>query len=205
LEQPVPTFTFTDNPCSGASVGFTSSVTGTGPYTYSWNFGDGSATSNLQNPSHVFTSLGCGTATFNVTLTITDASGCSNSVVNTITVKQQPSVEYEDVQNSFRQFNNCGLPISSNSYLISVDKSFESSGCISSYSINWGDGSANETVNALPANHTYTTAGIFNLVITASGTNGCNITKSIVVKNIGNPSGAIVNPGNTANLCSPTS
>ena len=126
LEQPVPTFSFTDNPCSGSSVAFTSSVSGTSSYTYSWNFGDGTATSNLQNPSHTFTSLGCGIATFNVTLTVTDVNGCSNSVVNTITVKQQPSIDYEDTQNPFSQFDNCGLPVPSNAYTITIDKTIGS-------------------------------------------------------------------------------
>ena len=116
LTQPAPTFSFTNNPCSGSSVGFTSSVTGTGPYTYSWNFGDGSPTSSLQNPSHIFTSLGCGSATFTVTLTVTDVNGCSNSVVNTITVKQQPNVDYEDTRNPFTQFDNCGLTVPSSAF-----------------------------------------------------------------------------------------
>ena len=204
LEQPVPTFTFTNNPCSGASVGFTSSVTGTGPYTYSWNFGDGSATSNLQNPSHVFTSLGCGTATFDVTLTITDASGCSNSVVNTITVKQQADIDFRDTRNPTRQFNNCGLPVSSSSYTITLDRKSTSAVCVSSYTIDWGDGSTPETVS-LPYSHTYTRAGTFSLIVTATADNGCTSSKIITVKNIGNPSGGIVNPGNTSNLCAPTS
>ena len=203
LQQPVPTFTFTNNPCSGASVGFTSSVTGTGPYTYSWNFGDGN-TSTQQNPSHVFTSLGCGTATFNVTLTITDASGCSNSVVNTITVKQQASVDYRDTRNPFSQFDNCGLPVSSSAYVIRLDKVVGASSCITSYTIDWGDGSTQETNVQLPFNHTYTSAGTFNLVVTAISLNGCNISKTIVVKNVGNPSGGLVNPGSTTNLCAPT-
>ncbi|REJ85288.1 MAG: PKD domain-containing protein [Bacteroidetes bacterium] len=41
---------------------------------YLWNFGDGN-TSTLPNPSHVYTSEGV----FNVSLTITDASGCSQT------------------------------------------------------------------------------------------------------------------------------
>lgn len=52
------------------SVTFTSSVSGgTGPYTYSWNFGDG-ATSTAADPSHTYTSTGV----FYPTLTVTDAN-----------------------------------------------------------------------------------------------------------------------------------
>lgn len=39
--------------------------------TYSWNFGDGTPTSNLQNPSHVYSSAGV----YTVTLTVTDNLG----------------------------------------------------------------------------------------------------------------------------------
>jgi len=162
LAQPVPTFSFTDNPCSGSSVGFTSSVTGTGPYTYSWNFGDGSPTSSLQNPSHIFTSLGCGSATFTVTLTITDASGCSNSVVNTITVKQQPTVDYEDTRNPFTQFDNCGLTVPSSAFQIRLAKVDGASSCITGYNVNWGDGSTQQSNVQLPLSYTYTSAGTFN-------------------------------------------
>ncbi|MEY4382350.1 MAG: hypothetical protein RJA92_1730, partial [Bacteroidota bacterium] len=202
--QPTPSFSFTDNPCSGSSVAFTSSVSGTSSYTYSWNFGDGTATSNLQNPSHTFTSLGCGTATFNVTLTVTDANGCSNSVVNTITVKQQPDISYRDTKNSTRQFDNCGFQKSvANNYIITLDKTVASVGCVSNYTVDWGDGSTPETVS-LPYSHTYTSAGIFNLIVTANGSNGCNISKTIIVKNIANPGAGLANPGNTAYLCAPT-
>src|SRR5262249_44573331 len=52
------------------SVGFTASAPGgTAPYTYSWNFGDGSATSTAQNPSHTYAAAG----TFTATLTATDS------------------------------------------------------------------------------------------------------------------------------------
>ncbi|MFN6388586.1 MAG: PKD domain-containing protein, partial [Bacteroidota bacterium] len=203
LTQPAPTFSFTDNPCSGSSVGFTSSVTGAGTYSYTWDFGDGTS-STQQNPSHIFTSLGCGTATFNVTLTVTDANGCSNSVVNTITVKQQADIDFRDTRNPTRQFNNCGLPVSSSSYIITLDKKTSSAICVSSYSVDWGDGSTPEIVS-LPFSHTYTRAGTFSLIVTATATNGCTSSKTITVKNIGNPSGGIVNPGNTSNLCAPTS
>jgi PKD repeat protein len=41
------------------------------PTTYSWNFGDGSPSSSLRNPSHVYTELG----TFDVTLTVSGTNG----------------------------------------------------------------------------------------------------------------------------------
>jgi hypothetical protein len=74
------------DPTTGLSALFVSSVQGlialftptviggTSPYNYFWNFGDSNATINTdiaQNPSHTFS----GPGTYNVTLTVTDASG----------------------------------------------------------------------------------------------------------------------------------
>lgn len=81
---PVADFTFLDNQCSGTAVQFNTTSSGN---SYTWNFGDG-ATSSAKNPTHTFTSLGCGTATFNVTLTVTDANGCSGTIIKPITINK---------------------------------------------------------------------------------------------------------------------
>ena len=53
------------------SVAFTGSASGgTGPYTYDWNFGDGSAHSSTQSPNHSFAAAG----DFTVTLTVNDSA-----------------------------------------------------------------------------------------------------------------------------------
>ena len=49
----------------------TANPTGTSPYSYVWNFGDGSALSYLQNPSHQYSAAG----TYTITIQITDGSG----------------------------------------------------------------------------------------------------------------------------------
>lgn len=51
-----------------------STVTGTAPFTYYWNFGDGN-TSTLASPTHTYATAGH----YLVCLTITDANGCSSS------------------------------------------------------------------------------------------------------------------------------
>ena len=48
---------------------------------WAWNFGDGT-TSNLQNPTHTY----AGNGTYNVTLTITDLSGCTNTFSNPVVI-----------------------------------------------------------------------------------------------------------------------
>jgi hypothetical protein len=67
-----PTVTFTHVSNTGGQVDFTSTVTGYND-SYSWNFGDGSATSSQQNPSHAYTANGA----YYVCLTVT------NGTVNT--------------------------------------------------------------------------------------------------------------------------
>ncbi len=201
---PVIDFVYTNNnACSGTTVYFTSSATGTGSLSYTWNFGDG-ITSTDQNPSHVFTSLGCGSATFFVTFTVTDAVGCSNSTTKSVIVKQMPDINFEDVNNKFDPFSNCSFASASNpNYSVTVGN-ISASACISSYSVNWGDGNS-ETAISFPISHTYTKLGAYNMVITALGTNGCSNSKTYIIKNVSNPSGGIISPGSTTNLCAPTS
>jgi PKD repeat protein len=55
----------------GTPIYFTSTVTGTGPFTYAWDFGDGVGTSDEANPSYTYTATG----TFTVTLFVEGACG----------------------------------------------------------------------------------------------------------------------------------
>ncbi|GGD08480.1 PKD domain-containing protein [Hyunsoonleella pacifica] len=198
---PTVDFTFDNNAaCSGIAVNFTPSATGNGPFSYNWSFGDGD-TSSSNNPSHVFESLGCGNQIFNVTLTVTDDNGCTASVTRPVTVQQKPLLEFRDVDSPFDPFNNCGNNTTDPSYTINVDIS-NVSPCVNSYDVDWGDGSAVETGVTFPATHTYTQLGSFNMEITGRGTN-CDNTVTYLIKNSSNPTGAIVNPGNTVNLCTP--
>ncbi|MFD0778683.1 PKD domain-containing protein [Flavobacterium myungsuense] len=200
---PVVDFTFTNNnACSGTPMLFTTAVTGTGPYTYSWDFGD-SETSTQQNPSHTFVATGCGTSSFSVKLTVS-GNGCTISRTKTISVKQKPDINFDDVTNPFDPFNNCSNATSDPVYKITVGNSSASS-CITSYSINWGDGSAVASNVTFPLTHTYTSIGAYNMVITALGNNGCSATKNYIIKNVSNPSGGLTSPGSTQNLCAPTS
>jgi gliding motility-associated-like protein len=76
--KPIPTFsgspTFFCNP--PGTTTFTGSATGTGPFTYLWHFGDGT-TGTGASPTHTY----AGTGTYNVSMVVTDAHGCSDSLV----------------------------------------------------------------------------------------------------------------------------
>ena len=203
---PVADFTFSDIQCSGTAVQFNTTSSGN---SYTWNFGDG-VTSSIKNPSHIFTSLGCATATFPVSLTVTDANGCSSTITKIITIKQQPNVNFIDSTvtynplNLSNQFNNCNSAGANPNYNVSVSPAASNPSCITSYSVQWHDGGTTEIFTSFPFTHSYTTLGAFTMSITAIGNNGCSTTKKYIIKNESNPAGGLVSPGSTTNLCAPT-
>jgi PKD repeat protein len=69
----------------GLRVNFTNA---TGPGTYSWNFGDGSAGNNEANPQHIYAQGG----TYNVCLTATNDCG-DNTTCQEVTVSEGSSVQ----------------------------------------------------------------------------------------------------------------
>ncbi|RYE12283.1 MAG: PKD domain-containing protein, partial [Sphingobacteriales bacterium] len=78
--KPVASFTVTNGGCTGpCTVTFTN--TSQHATTYIWNFGDGTATSALANPTHEYTAAG----TYTVTLTASGATE-SNSTSKTVTI-----------------------------------------------------------------------------------------------------------------------
>lgn len=62
--------------CPNTTVNFTDSTIFGAPITsWTWDFGDASPNSNLQNPSHTYTSSGI----YTVSLTVTDIDGCTRT------------------------------------------------------------------------------------------------------------------------------
>jgi large repetitive protein len=204
--QVTVSFTSSNNVCSGTPVQFTSTVSGgTAPYTYAWTFGGGGS-SNAQDPIHAFTSLGCGTATFQNTLTVTDATGATGTATLPITILQAPDVQLADA-NPFGNFSNCAnSPSPSNpNFTLTVNNISPGSSCITSYTLKWGDGSpavTGLTGASFPLTHTYTTLGAFDLEITAVGANGCTYTKRYTVANQTNPDIGLGTVGSTEG-CAP--
>ena len=68
---------------------FTVSPTGgTPPYKYSWNFGDGSATNSVQNPSHTYSKAG----TFTATIRVIDSASPAKSVTTKVTITARGTI-----------------------------------------------------------------------------------------------------------------
>src|SRR5205085_1547684 len=81
-----PSISFTSNITDicglSGTVNFTSTISGgPSPYTYDWDFGDGSAHVSSANPTHSYSSSTY--RTYTVTLVVTTGAGCKDTIVRT--------------------------------------------------------------------------------------------------------------------------
>jgi gliding motility-associated-like protein len=152
---PVANFNFSDV-CLNAPSNFTdASTSNVGAINqWSWNFGDGN-NSNQQNPSHTYTSEG----TYDITLTVTSANGCPNSITKQTTIFPLPVA-------SFNIPAVC-LNVSSDF----TDASVVNSGTITAWNWNFGDGSTSVQQNP---SHTYLNPGTYNVTLTVTTNNNCS-------------------------------
>jgi PKD repeat protein len=197
INAPVANFTSSPNtPCANTPINFTNTtVSGT---SYLWNFGDplsGSLNSSTAlNSSHAFSSaVGVGNQNYNVTLTVYSAPGCTSSVTKQVTVKQRPEalIKYFDedlgIYNESRNIKYCRA----SDYLLDIINYSTTIATNASYQISWGDGttgfSASSWLTDSSITHNYANFGYYNLMLTVTGTNGCNDTTSYSIYNGSNP------------------
>jgi len=196
-------FTFDpDNACAQTPIRFTPVISGGTPeLKYFWDFGDRN-TSTLKNPVHEFIASGCsGNATFNVKMVVSDADGCSATVSKTVTVKRKPYLNFEDSENPFSPFKHCPEIIIDPKFDVVLQNRSQDVSCISSYKIDWGDGTVDNAAT-FPKRHTYTKTGAFKLVITAENTSGCTLVWTHYVYNQSSPAAGIESYGGTEG-CAP--
>ena len=146
--------------CTGKNIAFTNTSSPT-PASVLWNFGDG-GTSVAPSTNHVYNAAG----TYTVTLIVTDASGCKDTLVKTnyITINQTPLASFTP--------NNviaCELPFT-------VNFTDGSTGA-GSWNWNFGDGGTSTSQNP---SHTYNNIGSNTVTLTVANAN--NTCFSTVVK-----------------------
>jgi gliding motility-associated-like protein len=157
---PVPNFTMPAAICmpnGNAVFTNTSSIPGNGSMNYSWNFGDGSATSTANNPSHVYTVSG----PYTISLTATSSNGCTKDTSKVL------NAFYDKPVASFTVSPEELCQGSPNTF---TDLSTASNSTVSSWSWTFGDGSMSTTANPTKQ---YNQPGIYTITLTVKNAAGC--------------------------------
>ena len=168
--NPLPTANFTFvSACFGQVTTFTdaSTIAGGSITTWSWNFGDpGSGannTSNIQNPTHTFSSSGPCT----VTLTVTSNFGCQSTISIPVTVSPVPVAAFT------------APPVCQGAVMQFTDNSTVTSGTITGWNWNFSNGTSTKQN---PTN-VYNTSGTFNVTEIITTNSGCidSVTQPVTV------------------------
>lgn len=163
--NPLPTSTYTTSPAmltTNVNTTFIPTVTGA---SYSWTFASGTpASSSAQNPIVQWSSAG----NYDVTLTVTDANGCSSTTVQAVSVSNcipgQPSSVFT---------------WSPSTVLAGNAATFSPNLTGNAYSWTFDGGSPGSSSSSNPA-VTWASAGTYDVTLTASS-NGCSSTTTIPV------------------------
>lgn len=157
-----------DTACMNQPTQFTdqSVPNASGIISYAWDFGDGTAVSNLQNPTHTYSSYG----TKNVKLTITNSNGCIHDTTKPVYVRPLPIPAF-----TFSAANCNGAPVQFTDGSTTVPGY---TGSIVQWVWNFGDGTAPVTI-LFPANpnvtHTFNgTASSYSVRLTVTTSDGCS-------------------------------
>jgi gliding motility-associated-like protein len=178
--------------CAPASIQFIDYSTPIGGIvSWAWNFGDG-GTSNLQAPTHTFTQPGY----YNIGLTITNSTGCSNSVTYARYVRIvngiQPNFTWNQTSTS------CSAP-----YTLNFINQTAGPGNLT-YNWSLGSGAAPAaSTDTSPANISYPSAGTYNVTLSVQSNLGCSqtITQAVPLSS----GGAVINGPGAACLNTPIS
>ncbi len=165
------------------AINFTGSPAGgLPPYTYAWSFGDGSAGSSLQNPTHTYATAG----TFSVVLTVTDANGARVSATPIAIVLDGPLGAMARA-----------VPAAGDAPL-TTSFTGSAAGGRAPYTYSWDFGDGTTSPLQSP-NHIYNSAGTFAAALTIHDASGqtATATASVVVSpSLGATSSAAPTGGN---------
>jgi len=165
--NPVSSFTYNLN-CIKDSVFFTNTssiVSGTIASSL-WNFGDGTPSSILNNPTHKYSAGG----NYTVSLTSTSTSSCAST--STLSIQLFKPIS-DFVYSSLNACIGSVFNFTNTSSILS--------GSITSSNWDFGDGST--PTNLLNPTHTFTASGTYTVTLISTSNNGCtaSITKIITI------------------------
>lgn len=159
------------------TVSFTASATGgTPPYTYAWEFGDGETGAGA-SVSHTYAAAG----TYSAVLTVTDSeSQTKKAAALTITVTSGGAAPLSASASADRTSGPAPL---------SVRFTGVASGGTPPYTFSWsfGDGA---TGSGSPVSHTYTSDGIYDVVLTVTDSKSVTKTAPVITITVGGGGGS---------------
>ena len=158
LNSPIAAFTVAPGTtvCVNQPVIFTNASLGASSYT--WNFGDGTGSTLFNPPPHLYTTPG----TYTVTLIVTTAQGCKDTVDNPVTIHTPP------VANFSGPIEGCA-PICNNY----TDLSTCIDGTIASWQWSFPGGYPAFASSENPQNICYNSAGTFGASLIITSNYGC--------------------------------
>ncbi|MHB8605515.1 MAG: PKD domain-containing protein, partial [Thermoplasmatota archaeon] len=125
---------------------------------WSWTFGDG-GTSADQSPTHVYAASGL----FTVGLTVVDDSHSTTTCSTSVTVGNRPPIA---------DFSYAPLNITTNTEVRFTDHSTDPDGTVTSWSWNFGDGSAPSSLQN--PRHRFTSSGVYTTCMTPTDNSGAS-------------------------------
>ena len=168
-ENPLLVASCAASPTSGEvplTVNFTGSATGgTEPYTYSWDFGD-STSSSEQNPSHTYSDSG----DYTVTLNVTDSQ--SNQDSDSLTINANvPTTPLEA---------SCVASPTSGEVPLTVNFTGSATGGTPPYSYSWNFGDGTSSSEQSPT-HTYSEVGDYTATLTVTDSQSNQDSDSVII------------------------
>jgi gliding motility-associated-like protein len=161
---PKPTASFTADKTTYCKAPLTVNFTSTssGATSYQWIFGDG-GTSTIDNPTHTYNAAG----SYDVTLIVTNAAGCTDTLVKPAYIVIQPAA-----------ITLLNLPDSGCAPLtVPFAATITSADPIVSYLWDFGDGTTSTLVNPT---HTYTIPGVYTISLVVTTAGGCSDTTTYI-------------------------
>lgn len=162
---PVADFTFTSTSTCYTPSDFVFTNQSTGAIDYSWDFGNGT-TSTLTNPTTSYVAAG----NYTISLTATNQYGCVDVFTQQVTIYPTPEAAFQ-LPTDIACANDLLEFVSASNFADSIVWMF-------------GDGS---TAVGSTVDHTYLSAGSYNITIMAYGAGGCGDTLTIATPIVINP------------------